>query len=241
MSILSVNMDVKFTSTVKGSVKVSSVCLVIGIDSLSFDDAVLVIVLECVVFLKSSHFATEWSVSVEAQVIGTCGVTVVFSFLCFEDYLSLGSMATSHDDSISINRAIWRISCRNIHVSMAGVTFYSEHDILLGPEDKVAVALLSEWIDHDLRWDTLRQIVIFVLSLRSNVISSLLNNVENDIDVALNTPIVIQLAELESNTVLNHMCGWFFLNDVKVAIKGDECLQFEVLLLVVDDDLDILG
>ena len=106
---------------------------------------------------------------------------------------------------------------------MTGVTFNSEHDILLGPKDEVAVAGLSKWINHDLCWDTLRQIVIFIPSLRSNVISSLLHNIENNVDIALNTPIVVELTELEPNTVFNHMGGWFFLNDIEITIEGDEC------------------
>jgi hypothetical protein len=67
--------------------------------------------LELVVFLKGGDFGTEWGVSVEAKEIGTGSITpILFSLGGLDDYLSLGSMATSHDNSSSISWAIRYIS-----------------------------------------------------------------------------------------------------------------------------------
>lgn len=148
-------------------------------------------------------------------------------------------MSTSHDDSVSINRAIRDISCRYIHVSMTSVAFNCEHDVLLGSKNKVAIALLGEWIDHDCCWNSFRQIVIFASSLGSNIISTLILNVYNNIDIALYTPVMVELTELESNTVVNEMSGWFFLDNVEILVKGDMSVHFDVLVLIVDDDLDV--
>ena len=110
-------------------------------------------------------------------------------------------MTSSHNDSIPINWTVRNISGRYVHIGVTCVTLNSGHGILLGSKNKVAVALLCKWIDHDLCWNTLRQISILTLTLRSDVVSAFFYDVDDDIDVALYAPVVILLTELESYSV----------------------------------------
>jgi hypothetical protein len=64
-------------------------------------------------------------------------------------------------------------------------------------------------------------------------------DVNNDVDIAFDTPVSVKLAELESYTIINEMGGWLLLNDVEVVIKGDMGIHFDVVIFVVNDNLDV--
>lgn len=110
--------------------------------------------------LANGDLGTEWSVSVETEVVGTSCLAEALPGSDRKGESSAGAMGTTNINGVTVWSRRQRL-CADIGICMTTVAFDVKPSIKLGSLDKVLEALLLELVDKDVLWKYIAQLVVF--------------------------------------------------------------------------------
>jgi len=102
---------------------------------------------------------------------------------------------------------------------MSTVAFNFDPGFELGPLHEVLVALLLELVHEDVLRDVIAQFVIFNSSKGSDVVSVLVVNIKNYINITIAAPVLLVVAELDCLAGRGDVSRWHFFNEIERLVK----------------------
>lgn len=121
---------------------------------------------------------------------------------------------------------------------MSGIALNSVPYLEFGSLDEIRVALLFKWIDEDIGWDDVTQLIVLHSTHRGDIVSILLVDIDNSIDWTISAPFVVLVCEFDGRTCRANMGSWRLLNQVEAAIETEEEIHLSVTVLWLDVDFD---
>ena len=78
---------------------------------------------------------------------------------------------------------------------------------------------MLERVHHDLNINLLCERICFLHSIGCNVVSLLIVDIEDDVNIALDAPSKVTLAKLDANSIVDDVVGWLLLDQIEMWIE----------------------
>ena len=124
---------------------------------------------------------------------------------------------------------------------MSTVAFNFDPGFELSPLHEVLVALLLELVHEDVLRDVIAQFVVLNSSKGSDVVSVLVVNIKNYINITIAAPVLLVVAELDCLAGRGDVSRWRFFNEIERLVKTEEHVDARIRMLRLHIDLHGFG